>query len=51
LGAVDGDGVGVGEFIEFAEVIVHRLVVVGDHGEGLLLLQGQAGDDPAVFRG
>jgi hypothetical protein len=45
LGAVDGDGVGVGEFIEFGEVVVHRLVFVGEHGEGLLL-QGQAGDDP-----
>ena len=34
LGAVDGDGVGVGEFVEFAEVVVQLLVFVGEHGEG-----------------
>jgi len=33
---VDGDGVGVGELIEFGEVVVHLLVFVGQHGEGLL---------------
>src|ERR1019366_4382812 len=37
LGAVDGDGVGVGEFIEFGEVVVDWLVFVGEYGEGLLL--------------
>ena len=43
LGAVDGDRVGVGEFVEFGEVVVDVLVFVGEHGEGLLL-EGQAGD-------
>jgi hypothetical protein len=43
LGAVDGDRVGVGEFVEFGEVVVDVLVFVGEHGEGLLL-QGEAGD-------
>ena len=37
LGAVDGDGVGVGEFVEFGEVVVDVFVFVGEHGEGLLL--------------
>ena len=37
LGAVDGDRVGVGEFVEFGEVVVDVLVFVGEHGEGLLL--------------
>ena len=44
MGAVDGDGVGVGEPIELAEVVVHRLVFVGEHGQGPS--QGHAGDDP-----
>ena len=35
LGAVDGDGVGVGEFVEFSEVVVDLLVLVGEDGEGL----------------
>ncbi len=43
LGAVDGDGVGVGEFVEFGEVVVDEFVFVGEHGEGLFV-QGQAGD-------
>jgi hypothetical protein len=37
LGAVDGDGVGVGELIEFGEVVAHLLVFVGEHREGLFL--------------
>ena len=36
LEAVDGDGVGVRELIELGEVVVHLLVLVGEHGEGLL---------------
>ena len=44
LGAVDGDGVGVGELIEFGEVVVDLLVFVGEDGEGLLL-ERHAGDD------
>ena len=37
MGAVDGDRVGVGELVEFGEVVVDVLVLVGEHGEGLLL--------------
>ena len=37
LGAVDGDGVGVGEFVEFGEVVVDLLVFVGEHREGVLV--------------
>src|SRR5215467_53310 len=44
LRAVDCDGVGVGELVEFGEVVVHVLVFFGEHGEGLLL-QRYAGDD------
>jgi hypothetical protein len=42
---VDGDGVDVGEFVEFGEVVVQLLVSVSEHGEGLFV-QGQGGDDP-----
>ncbi len=41
----------MGELIELGEVIVHRLVFVGEHGEGLLF-QGQVAvsrtSNPAV---
>jgi hypothetical protein len=36
LGAVDGDRVGVSEFVEFGEVVVDLLVFVGEHGHRLL---------------
>jgi len=45
LGAVNGDRIGVGELVELGEVVIDRLVFVGEHGERLLL-QGQPGDDP-----
>lgn len=41
LGAVDGDGVGVGELIE---VVGDLLVLVGPDREGVVFV-GQAGDD------
>ncbi len=47
LGAGNGDGVGVGELVEFGEVVVDLLVFVGEHGQGLLF-QGEAGDAPTV---
>jgi hypothetical protein len=35
LGTVDADGVGVGQFVQFTELVVDVLVVVGAHGERL----------------
>src|SRR6476620_1065519 len=36
LGAVDGDGVGVGQLVEFVEAIVNLFVFVGAHGQGVV---------------
>jgi hypothetical protein len=47
LGAVDGDRVGVGELVQLVEPVVHRFVLVGADGQGVLL-QGHPGDDPTV---
>src|ERR1035437_7251035 len=44
LGAVDGNGVGVGELVEFGEGVVDLLVFVGEDGEGLCL-EREAGED------
>jgi hypothetical protein len=36
LGTVDADGVGVGQFVQFTELVVDVLVLVGAHGERLV---------------
>jgi hypothetical protein len=35
----------VGQLVQFVEAVVHRLVLVGAHGQGVLL-QRHPGDDP-----
>ena len=37
LGAVDGDGVGVGQLVEFVEPVVDLFVFVGADGQGVLV--------------
>ena len=39
---MDGDGVGVGELVEFVKPVIHALVFIGEDGE-LAVLQGYPG--------